>query len=107
MPLLAIEGLNKRFGGLQVVKDVSLSVSAGEALAIIGPNGAGKTTFFNLLTGILPPTSGQIRFKGADISRTAIDERARLGIARTMQITSVFPDLSVADNVLIAVMRQG
>lgn len=105
MPLLAIEGLNKRFGGLQVVKDVSLSVSAGEALAIIGPNGAGKTTFFNLLTGILPPTSGQIRFKGADISRTAIDERARLGIARTMQITSVFPDLSVADNVLIAVMR--
>jgi branched-chain amino acid transport system ATP-binding protein len=105
MPLLAIENLNKRFGGLKVVKNVNLSVSAGEALAIIGPNGAGKTTFFNLLTGILPPTSGQIRFKGADISRTAIDERARLGIARTMQITSVFPDLSVADNVLTAVMR--
>jgi branched-chain amino acid transport system ATP-binding protein len=105
MPLLAIDSLNKNFGGLQVVKNVSLSVSAGEALAIIGPNGAGKTTFFNLLTGLLSPSSGQIRFKGADISRTAIDERARLGIARTMQITSIFPDLSVSDNVLTAVMR--
>jgi branched-chain amino acid transport system ATP-binding protein len=103
--LLEIDGLTKRFGGLQVLKDVKLSVSTGEAMAIIGPNGAGKTTFFNLLSGLLPPTSGEIRFNGTEISRMTIDQRARLGLGRTMQITSVFPDLSVEDNVLIAVMR--
>jgi branched-chain amino acid transport system ATP-binding protein len=103
--LLAVHGLRKSFGGLKVIKDVSLAVSPGESLAIIGPNGAGKTTFFNMLTGVLPASEGRIVFEGREISRTSIDARSRLGLARTMQITSVFQDLSVSDNVLIAVMR--
>lgn len=97
--------VNKRFGGMAAVSDVSLSVSAGEALAIIGPNGAGKTTFLNILSGLLSPSTGVIRFMGEDISTVPPHARAQRGLGRTMQITSVFPDLSVEDNVLVAVLR--
>jgi branched-chain amino acid transport system ATP-binding protein len=103
--LLAVEMLNRTFGGLAAVRDVSLSVKEGAALAVIGPNGAGKTTFFNLLSGVLAPTSGQIKFKGRDVAAFSIDQRARAGIGRTMQITSVFPDFSVEKNVLVATLR--
>jgi branched-chain amino acid transport system ATP-binding protein len=101
--VLEADGLAKSFGGLKALTDVNLKVIEGECLAIIGPNGAGKTTFFNMLTGLLRPTAGRILFEGTDITGYAPHRRAAIGISRTMQITSVFPHLSVFDNVLIGV----
>jgi branched-chain amino acid transport system ATP-binding protein len=100
---LAVEGLTKDFGGLRAVDRVTLSVATGERLAIIGPNGAGKTTFFNIITGILPPSSGRISFFGRDVTRFSIHRRAQLGLARTFQITALFPHLTVFESVLLAV----
>jgi len=98
--MLETRGLTVAFGGLVAVNRVDLSVSAGEILGMIGPNGAGKTTFFNLLTGFLPPTSGRILFKGKDIAGLPPSRIASLGICRTFQITSIFPGLTVWENLL-------
>ena len=98
--MLETKGLTVAFGGLVAVNQVDLSVSPGEILGMIGPNGAGKTTFFNLLTGFLAPTSGQILFKGKDIAGLPPSRIASLGICRTFQITSIFPGLTVWENLL-------
>jgi ABC-type branched-subunit amino acid transport system ATPase component/ABC-type branched-subunit amino acid transport system permease subunit len=100
--LLESQGLTKVFGGLTAVNGVDFQVRRGELRAVIGPNGAGKTTFFNLLTGVLPPSGGRILFKGRDITRLPAHTVSRLGIARSYQVTNIFGDLSVFENVRIA-----
>jgi branched-chain amino acid transport system ATP-binding protein len=102
MNVLEIDNVTKRFGNLVAVREVSLNVAKGELCAIIGPNGAGKTTFFNLISGYFPPTSGTILFDGKDITRLATHERVVRGMARTFQITEIFPELTVFENVRIA-----
>ena len=102
MNVLEINNVTKRFGNLVAVREVSLNVAKGELCAIIGPNGAGKTTFFNLISGFFPPTSGTIIFDGNDITRLATHERVARGMARTFQITEIFPELTVFENVRIA-----
>lgn len=97
------EHLTRAFSGFRAVNDVSLEIPTGGVRTIIGPNGAGKTTFFNLLSGLLPPSGGRIFFGGRDITRLAAHERARLGIARSFQITNIFAKLSVFENVRLAV----
>ena len=97
--LLEIEGLSKSFRGLLAVDKFSLQLNPGEILGIIGPNGAGKTTVFNLVTGYIRPTRGQIRFDGHDITRLPPHKIAALGIARTFQNIRLFPTMSVLDNV--------
>ncbi|HSE92752.1 MAG TPA: branched-chain amino acid ABC transporter ATP-binding protein/permease [Methylomirabilota bacterium] len=95
-------GLTKEFGGLVAVNAVDFRVRPGELRAVIGPNGAGKTTFFNMLTGVLPPSRGRIVFKGRDITRLPAHAVSRLGIARSYQVTNIFADLSVFENIRIA-----
>ena len=102
MSALEIGNVSKRFGSLVAVRDVSLTVEKGELRAIIGPNGAGKTTFFNLISGFFPPSAGTIAFDGRDITALPAYKRVALGIARTFQITEIFPELSVFDNVRIS-----
>ena len=102
-PLLQIEGLAKRFGGIVATDNVTLSIAAGELHAVIGPNGAGKTTLIAQLSGQLTPDAGRIRFAGDDITALPMYRRSRLGLARSFQITSLFLDLSVLDNVTLAV----
>jgi len=101
MTVLEVKNATKRFGSLIAVRDVSLSVPKGELRAIIGPNGAGKTTFFNLISGFFPPSSGAIEFDGRDITQLAAHKRVGLGMARTFQITEIFPELTVFENVRI------
>ena len=96
--LLELSGLSKRFGGLKAVDDVSFTVAEGELFGIIGPNGAGKTTLFNLVTGTLRPTSGEVRFRGEKLTGLKPDAVARKGIVRTFQATTVFREASVLDN---------
>ena len=104
--LLAVTGASKHFLGLRAVDDVSLSVDKGEIVSIIGPNGAGKTTFFNLLTGQLAPTTGEVRLRGELVNRLAPHERARLGMGRTFQIAKPLIALNALENVMIgAFMR--
>jgi branched-chain amino acid transport system ATP-binding protein len=103
MKLLQVDGASKRFGNLVAIDDVSLTIEPGELRAIIGPNGAGKTTFFNLVSGLLNASSGAIRFEGRDVTALPPDQRVALGMARTFQITEIFPELSVADNLRVAV----
>jgi branched-chain amino acid transport system ATP-binding protein len=100
--MLRTEGLTKRFGGIVAVDDVNFELQAGELTSLIGPNGAGKTTFFNLLTGALTPTAGTIDFQGNDVTTTSPEETAQLGIHRSFQITNIFPNSSVLENVRIA-----
>src|SRR5215813_428615 len=100
---LRLEGVTRDFGGLRAVDRVGLEVRPGERRALIGPNGAGKTTLFNLISGALPVTAGRIRLFGRDVTRTAARHRAAQGLARTFQITNLFPDLSVLDNALLAI----
>ena len=100
--LLESRGLTKTFGGLTAVNRVSFQVRAGELRSVIGPNGAGKTTFFHLLTGVLPPSGGRILFKGRDITGLPAHAVSRLGIARSYQVTNIFGDLTVFENVRIA-----
>jgi branched-chain amino acid transport system ATP-binding protein len=102
MPVLELKGLAKSFGGLRAVRGVSLKIMPGERKAIIGPNGAGKTTLFNLITGTLPATSGHVLLYGRDVTRWPSHRRTALGMARTFQVTSLFPRLTVLDNVLLA-----
>jgi branched-chain amino acid transport system ATP-binding protein len=102
-PVLELRGLSKTFGGLRAVRGVSLKIMPGERKAIIGPNGAGKTTLFNLISGIFPATSGQVLLFGKDVTSWSSHRRAALGMARTFQITSLFPRLTVLDNVLLAI----
>jgi branched-chain amino acid transport system ATP-binding protein len=104
-PLLETRALSRDFGGLRAVDRVDFSVDPGEIRAIIGPNGAGKTTFVSLVCGRLAPSSGTIIFDGADITALPAHRRVRLGIAYTFQITSVYAQLSVFDNVALAVQR--
>ena len=101
-PLLALSGLGKHFGGVQAVKDLSFSMGSGEIVGLIGPNGSGKSTSVNLISGTLPPSNGDIRFAGTSVSRLTVSERVPLGLARTFQTTSVFPEFSVREQVLTA-----
>ena len=101
-PLLRVEKLVRRFGGVIATDHVSLDVGQGELHAIIGPNGAGKTTLISQLTGQLSPNSGTIHFAGADITRLPAYRRSALGLARSFQITSLLPDFTASDNVALA-----
>jgi branched-chain amino acid transport system ATP-binding protein len=102
-PLLHIEKLVKRFGGLTATDHANLSVAEGKIHALIGPNGAGKTTLIAQISGAMPSDSGRIVFAGHDITKMPMDERARLGLVRSYQITSIFGRLSVLDNIALAV----
>ena len=103
MSLLQVQNVSKHFGSLIAVNNISMNVEPGELRAIIGPNGAGKTTFFNLITGFFAPTSGRILFDGQDISALLPARRVWLGMARTFQVTEVFPELTVRENLRISV----
>jgi len=102
-PVLELKGLTKSFGGLHAVQNVSLRLFAGERKAIIGPNGAGKTTLFNVITGTLPASAGQAVLFGADVTGWPSHRRTAMGMARTFQVTNLFPKLTVLDNVLLAI----
>ena len=103
MSLLRLAGVSRHFGKLQAVQDVSFAMDEGELRAVIGPNGAGKTTFFNLITGFVPPTAGDIWFDDENIRDRTVVYRVRKGIVRTFQITEIFPDLSVYENARVGV----
>jgi branched-chain amino acid transport system ATP-binding protein len=105
-PILRLDNLHKDFGGLAVTDGVTLDIGAGEVHAIIGPNGAGKTTLLNEISGILPVDSGRIMFDGQDITVLSAHRRARAGIARTFQITSVVPSFTVLENAMLAVQAR-
>lgn len=100
--ILETKGLSKSFGDFTAVEMVDYSICEGESAGIIGPNGAGKSTFFNLLTGMFPPSKGMIRFMGSDITDQASFKRVSLGLVRTFQLVSVFNSLSVIDNLVLA-----
>jgi branched-chain amino acid transport system ATP-binding protein len=102
-PLLRIEDLAKHFGGVIASDNITLDVAAGELHAVIGPNGAGKTTLITQLAGELTPDAGRVVFAGQDITRLATPRRSALGLARSFQITSLFPDFTALDNVALAV----
>ena len=106
MSLFVADGLVKRFGGLLATDHVSLTVEAGEIHALIGPNGAGKSTLVNLISGLLPADAGRVLLDGTDLSTLAPHQRARAGLGRCFQITSVFRNDSVRDNLLLAVQAQ-
>ena len=101
-PVLAVEQLVLQIGGARIIDDVSLAVAEGEMLGVIGPNGAGKTTLFNLISGVLPPTSGRVLVRGDDVSSLSIQRRARVGLGRTFQTSSLFAGLSARENVRLA-----
>src|SRR6056297_460958 len=102
---LQVKGLTKEFDGFVAVNNVDLSIEKGSIHALIGPNGAGKTTCFNLLTKFLQPTRGTITYEGRDITRMKPTDIARLGMVRSFQISAIFPDLSVLQNVRVALQR--
>ena len=104
MTALTINNLSRNFGGLQAVSNVSLTVEVGERRLMIGPNGAGKTTLFNMLAGALAASNGSIALFGRDITQVPAYVRARMGIARTFQITNLFPRLTVRENLLLALL---
>jgi len=104
--LLAARNVSKNFGGLQAVRDVSIDVCAGTIHALIGPNGAGKTTFFNTLSGYYYPDAGTVTFRGANVTREVSWKRIRRGMSRTFQTPSIFPELSVHENLMIGVQAQ-
>ena len=103
-PILRVESLAKRFGGLEALGGVDLAVARGEFRAIIGPNGAGKSTFFNTMTGLLRPDAGRVIFEGRDVTGEPPHLLARRGVGRTFQITSVFHDLTALENVQISLL---
>ena len=103
MQALKVENLVRDFGGVRATNNVSFSMEEGEHVALIGPNGAGKTTLFNMLGGQLPASSGRMFFYGRDITRMPAHQRAHLGIARSFQVTTLFHELTVLDNMLLAI----
>ena len=105
-PLLVVEGVERRFGGLRAVDGASFSVRPGTVTALIGPNGAGKTTLFNVISGFVAPQAGTIRFDGEEIAGRAPHEIAQRGLVRTFQLTRVFGKMKVLDNVVIAARDQ-
>ncbi|MHB1343895.1 MAG: ABC transporter ATP-binding protein [Thermoleophilia bacterium] len=101
MPLLRVESVSKRFGGLEALKDVSFALYEGQVKALIGPNGAGKTTLFNLISGVDTPSAGHIHFKDHDLGGLTPHQACGLGVGRTFQHSKVFDDMSVLDNVKV------
>jgi branched-chain amino acid transport system ATP-binding protein len=101
LAILEVKGLTKYFGGLLAVDSLDFHVNKGDMVGLIGPNGAGKTTVFNMIAGVLPPTSGRITFKGKDITGLASHTMAEKGLVRTFQLTSLFSEFSVLENVLM------
>jgi branched-chain amino acid transport system ATP-binding protein len=106
-PILRLRGITKSFGKVEVLRGVDLDVHAGVRHLLIGPNGAGKTTLFNVINGHFPPTAGRIEFDGRDITRLPVSRRARCGLGRTFQVASLFPQLTVWENLLIAAQAPG
>lgn len=105
--ILEVKSLSRAFGGVQAVDDVSLTLKRGEIVGLLGPNGAGKTTLVNLITGVVPPSSGAVLFEGADVTRQRPWQAARRGLARTFQIVQPFPDMSVLENVAAGALFAG
>lgn len=101
-PALVIAGLGKRYGGVQAVDGISLELAPGERTGVIGPNGAGKTTLFKMIAGDVRPTAGTVEILGRDVTRMGAARRARLGVGRTFQVSNLFRDMSVLDNVRVA-----
>ena len=106
-PILETHDLSRYFGGLRAVDGVTMEVAEGSLHSIIGPNGAGKTTFFNLISGTLKPTRGRVLLRGRDITGTPLHRMAHLGVGRSFQITNLFPNLSVGENVRLAAQALG
>ena len=106
-PVLSIEHIAVRFGGLVAISDMNFIVNEGEVVSLIGPNGAGKTTAFNVITGFLRPTHGEVRYRGSSLNNLKPHEVTSLGLARTFQRTSVFQSVSVFENVMIGLHRRG
>jgi branched-chain amino acid transport system ATP-binding protein len=102
-----VQDLSKAFGGIRAVNGVTFQVAPGERRALIGPNGAGKTTLFHCITGTLQATSGQVKFHGQDVTREPEYRRTKLGMGRTFQITNVFIDLTLSENMALAIMGTG
>jgi branched-chain amino acid transport system ATP-binding protein len=102
-PFLRLDNVSRHFGTLKAVDGVSFEMAAGELRAVIGPNGAGKTTFFNLISGLLPPTSGEVLFEGETITGQTVVQRVAKGIVRTFQITEILPELTVYENIRVGV----
>ena len=100
--LLSADGITKAFGATRVLSDITLAVAPGEPVGLFGPNGSGKTTLVNILSGLLPPDAGTVRFDGKEITRLPLDARYRLGLARTFQIPHPYPALSVREAVCVA-----
>ncbi|GJD50788.1 Lipopolysaccharide export system ATP-binding protein LptB [Methylobacterium crusticola] len=105
--ILSVAHVGVRFGGLVAIADLHFDVAQGEIVSLIGPNGAGKTTAFNVMTGFLKPSQGEVRFRGTSLTGLQPHEITRLGLSRTFQRTSVFPDDTVFENVMIGLHRQG
>jgi len=106
MSLLEVRDVSRHFGGIYALNKALLTIETGEVHALIGPNGAGKTTLIHVLSGAMPPDAGQVLFDGNDLARRPMHERVALGLARSYQITNIFPRLSVLDNVTIAVQAR-
>jgi branched-chain amino acid transport system ATP-binding protein len=102
MDILKVDEVNKNFGGLEILKGVTFTLSQGERWAIIGPNGAGKTTLMHILSGVLTATSGKITLAGQDVTRLSAYDRLQLGLSRSFQVNSLFPRLTVEENILLA-----
>mgnify|MGYP003669484402 FL=1 len=104
--LFEVNSLNKNFGGLAVTNNVSLSLAAGDRLALIGPNGAGKTTFVNIVTGTLSPTSGSVHLAGQDVTQLSAMQRVRLGLVRSFQVTRLFYEMTPEEHVALAILQR-
>jgi branched-chain amino acid transport system ATP-binding protein len=107
MPLLTLDGLTRRFGGLVAVHDVGFSIEPGQVVSVVGPNGAGKTTLFNLITGVTRPNAGRVTFDGLDVTGFAPHRLARMGMARTFQNIRLFSHLNALENVMIGQAARG
>ena len=107
MTLLQLSGLSRRFGGLNALTDINLTIEPGELVGLIGPNGAGKTTLINVVTGVHPASSGSVVFAGRDITRFKPYQAARCGVARTFQVVQPFPEMNVLDNVAAGAIAAG
>jgi len=105
-PILTTKSLTRRFGGLTVVNELDLSICKGEIVGLIGPNGAGKTTLFNLLVGLIKPSSGDVYFEGVDLRTYATHERSKMGLVKTFQNVALFSDMTVLENVLTGALQK-